>query len=126
LLNLGEADITNAEIEILENNQQLSDVQWMGNIVPGGQTNIAFPALSFETGKDIVVRIVSVNGSTDDYTYQNEWAINLSRQLSNDNVIVMNLKLDPWAYENYWQLTNFNGDVVYSVEIQTLVQMVVA
>ena len=114
LLNLGEANITEAEIEILENNLLLSNLTWPGDINPGEQANIAFPALTFDNGKDIVIRIASVNGSTDDFEYQNEWAINLPQQLSKDDVIVMNLKLDPWAYENYWQLTNSNGDIVYS------------
>ncbi|HZV68647.1 MAG TPA: T9SS type A sorting domain-containing protein [Saprospiraceae bacterium] len=114
LLNLGEANITQAEIEILENNQQVSNVPWSGDINPGEQATIAFPSLTFDTGKDIVIRIVSVNGSTDTYAYQNEWTINLPHQISKDDAILMKLKLDPWAYENYWQLTNSSGDVLYS------------
>lgn len=114
LLNLGEANITQAEIEILENNQLVASVPWSGDIHPGEQANIAFPALTFDTGKDIVIRIVSVNGSTDAYAYQNELTIDLPQHLSNDDVISMKIKLDPWGYENYWQLTNSAGDVVYS------------
>ncbi len=114
LQNLGEANITQAEIEILENNQLVYNLSWSGDINPGEQVNITFPALTFNNGNDIVIRILSVNGSTDDDGYQNKWTINLPRQLSNDDVILMKLKLDPWAYENYWQLTNSNGDVVYS------------
>lgn len=114
LLNLGEANITQAEIEILENNQLVSYVPWSGDILPGEQANIAFPALMFDTGKDILLRILSVNGSPDAYAYQNEWKIDLSQQLSKDDVILMELKLDPWAYENYWQLTNSSGDVLYA------------
>ena len=114
LLNLGEANITQAEIEILENNQLVSYVPWFGDILPGEQANIAFPALMFDTGKDILLRILSVNGSPDAYAYQNEWKIDLSQQLSKDDVILMELKLDPWAYENYWQLTNSSGDVLYA------------
>ncbi|HSF88656.1 MAG TPA: T9SS type A sorting domain-containing protein [Saprospiraceae bacterium] len=114
LLNLGEATITEAEIEILENNQRLSFVPWSGEIHPGEQANIAFPALTFDAGKDIVIRIVSVNGSADTYTYQNESTIDLIQHLSEENVISMKIKLDPWAYENYWQLTNSSGDVLYS------------
>ncbi len=114
LLNLGEANITQAEIEIVENNQQVSYVQWSGDIKSGEQANIAFPALTFDTGKDIVIRIVSVNGSTDAYTYQNEWTIDLPHQISKDDAILMKLRLDPWAFENYWQLTNSSGNVMYS------------
>jgi archaellum component FlaF (FlaF/FlaG flagellin family) len=113
LLNLGEASIMQAEMEILEDNQVLSYVQWSGDILPGERANIAFPDLTFEGGKNIVIRIISVNGSTDEYTYQNEWAIDLPQHLSNDDVISMKIKLDPWAYENYWQLTNSSGDVLY-------------
>lgn len=114
LLNLGEANISQAEIEILENNQLVSNVSWSGDIHPGEQTNVEFPALPFDTGKDIIIRIVSVNGLPDEYIYQNEWTINLPQQLSKDDVIEMKLQLDPWAYENYWQLTNSAGDVLYS------------
>ncbi len=114
LLNLGEDNITQAEIEILENNQLVSYVPWSGDILPGEQANIAFPALTFHTGKDILIRIVSVNGSTDAYAYQNEWTIDLPQHFSTDDVILMELKLDPWAYENYWQLTNSSGDVLYA------------
>ena len=114
LLNLGEAIITQAEIEILENNQPVSSVSWSGEIHPGEQANIAFPALTFDIGKDIVFRIISVNGSTDAYAYQNEWTIDLPQQISKDDAILMELKLDPWAHENYWQLTNSSGDVLYS------------
>ncbi len=114
LLNLGEANITQAEIEILENNQLVSSVPWSGDIHPGEQANIAFPALMFDAGNDIVIRIVSVNGSPDAYVYQNEWAIVLPHHTSKDDVISMKIKLDPWAYENYWQLTNSAGDVLYS------------
>ncbi len=114
LLNLGEANITQAEMEILENNQLVSHVPWSGDILPGEQANIAFPALMFDTGKDILIRIVSVNGSTDAYAYQNEWTIDLPQQISKDDAILMELKLDPWAYENYWQLTNSSGDVLYA------------
>lgn len=114
LLNLGEANITQAEIEILENNQLVVSVPWSGDIHPGEQANIAFPALLFDTGKDIVIRIASVNGSADAYAYQNERTIDLPQHLSNDDVISMKIKLDPWGYENYWQLTNSSGDVLYS------------
>ncbi len=114
LLNLGEANITNAEIEILESNQLVSSVPWSGDIQPGEQANIAFPALTFDAGDDIVIRIASINGSADAYTYQNEWAIDLPHHTSADDVISMKIKLDPWAYENYWQLTNSSGDVLYS------------
>jgi archaellum component FlaF (FlaF/FlaG flagellin family) len=114
LLNLGQADITQAEIEILENDQLVSNVSWTGDIHPGEQTNIALPALTFATGKAIVIRIASVNGSTDAYAYQNEWAIDLPQNTSSDDVISMKLKLDPWGYENYWQLTNSAGDVLYA------------
>ncbi|HEY3386530.1 MAG TPA: T9SS type A sorting domain-containing protein, partial [Saprospiraceae bacterium] len=114
LLNLGETNITQAEIEILENNQSVSYVPWSGDIPPGQQANIAFPDLVFETGKNIVIRILSVNGSADDYTYQNDWTLDLPQNISKDDTILMELKLDPWAYENYWQLTNSSGDVLYS------------
>jgi hypothetical protein len=113
LLNLGEANITHAEVALLENDQLLSTVSWSGNIPHGEQANIAFPPLTFDTG-DIVIRIDSVNGSTDAYTYQNEWIIDLPHYVSEDHAIVMEMKLDPWAYENYWQLTNSSGDVLYS------------
>jgi archaellum component FlaF (FlaF/FlaG flagellin family) len=114
LLNLGEDNITQAEIEILENNQLVSNVSWSGDITPGEQANIAFPALMFDTGKDIVIRIDSVNGSTDVYAYQNEWTIDLPRNISKEDTILMEFMVDPWAYENYWQLTNSSGDVLYS------------
>ena len=114
LLNLGEANITQAEIEIVENNQLVSNASWSGNIDPGQQTNIAFPALTFATGKDIVIRILSVNGSIDEYAYQNEWTIDLPQNISKEDTILMEFKTDPWAYENYWQLTNSSGDVLYS------------
>jgi hypothetical protein len=114
LLNLGEAGITQAEIEILENNQLVSLMPWSGHIPPGGQTHIAFPNLTFDTGKNIVIRIVSVNGTLDEYAYQNERTIDLPQYLSKEDAILMKLKLDPWAYEIYWQLTNSAGDVLYS------------
>ena len=114
LQNLGEANITQAEIEILENNQLVSHVPWTGDIPPGEEANIAFPALTFETGKNLVIRIVSVNGATDAYAYQNERTIDLPQNISNDDAILMELKLDPWAYENYWQLSNYSGDVLYA------------
>lgn len=114
LLNQGEANITQAEIEILEHNQLRSSVPWSGDIHPGEQANIAFPALTFDTGKDIDLRIVSVNGSNDVYPYQNEWTIDLPQNVSKDDAILMELRLDPWAYEIYWQLANSSGDVLYS------------
>lgn len=114
LLNLGEANIMQAEIEILENNQLVSSVPWSGDLNPGEHANIVFPDLTFHTGKDIIIRILSINGFSDAYAYQNQWTFDLPHHNSKDDAILMQIKLDPWAYENYWQLTNFSGDVLYS------------
>jgi hypothetical protein len=89
-------------------------VPWSGDIHTGEHVNIAFPALSFDAGNDIVIRLVSLNGSTDAYEYQNEWTIDLPHHLSKKDVILMEFKLDPWAYEIYWQLANSSGDVLYA------------
>lgn len=114
LQNLGAATITQAELALLENDQVLLNFPWSGNISPGEHANISFPEFSLDTIKNIVLRITSVNGSSDDYTYQNEWKINLPHHISKENVIMMELKLDPWAYENYWQLANSSGEVLFA------------
>jgi archaellum component FlaF (FlaF/FlaG flagellin family) len=114
LLNLGESNITQAEIEILENNDLVSDMQWTGDILPGEKANIVLPAATFDTGKELNIRIVTVNGLADEYAYQNEWTFDLQQHISKDDTILMKLKLDPWAYEIYWQLTNSSDDVLYS------------
>ncbi|MGB4849753.1 MAG: T9SS type A sorting domain-containing protein, partial [Saprospiraceae bacterium] len=114
LLNLGVTSITQAEIELLENGHLLQLIQWTGNIQPGAIDNISVPPTFFSTGKNILFRIKSINGAADTFEYQNEREANLERHLSEDHTITLEMQLDYWAYEVYWQLTNSAGEVVYS------------
>lgn len=114
LLNLGANAMMTAEIELLEDNHLLQVFDWSGNLAPGKTATLTVPPVSFETGTNILFRIKSINGVEDDFAYRNEWKTTLKRNVSTDPDIIMEMKLDHWAYEIYWQLTNANGEVLYA------------
>jgi thiol-disulfide isomerase/thioredoxin len=114
LLNLGTDYITQAEIELSENGHVLDAIEWTGNLPPGEVAVISAPAMNFEAGKHIRFQILSINGVPDTFSYQNVWEKDLARNVSNDHAISIDMQLDHWAHEIYWQLTNSNGDVIHS------------
>lgn len=114
LLNIGANAITAAEMELLEDGHLIKVIDWSGNLAPGKTATLSVPPVNFETGTNILFRIKSINGVADDFAYRNEWKTTLKRNISTDPVIILEMKLDHWAYEVYWQLSNSDGEVFYT------------
>jgi len=114
LTNIGIEPITSVEIELLQQNVILSTTSWFGFIPTGDYAIISIPLTAFTSGEEIVFRIKSINSQPDTFNFENEIRINAGWNFSQDHEIDLEMLLDHFAYEVYWQLTNSAGEVVTS------------
>jgi hypothetical protein len=113
--NLGTNDITDVVLEAYNDTETLSTTTWSGTIAPAQYGNIVLEEF-LASQADLNFRIVTINGIEDTYGYKNQMERNLDipNIKTTTNTVTLELNLDQYAYEAYWQLTDFNDAVVAS------------
>lgn len=116
IINNGNQPLTSAELEVLVNDEVVKTVEWTGNLglfeeasVELGQVN--FPVLEKNT---MEVRVVSVNGTTDQAPQNNLISTSFNGSPENSNVTLkLTIRTDSNPQETTWRLTNLNtGETV--------------
>lgn len=115
LQNVGAVAITSATIEVTSPTGVLQTKQWTGNIAPGQVGFINLDPVSITGSVDpLTISIVSINGQPDDLVYKNSVSTSFNRNYTDNNELTLELQIDSYGYEIYWQLTNSAGDVMAS------------
>lgn len=110
--NLGSNPISSAVVEVSSPSGTLLSYQWSGTLTPGNYASFSLGTVTV-TETPVTIKLVSVNGEADVYDYQNTWDPKLTRGFTQSSELVLELQVDNYGYEIYWELQNSNGDVLY-------------
>ncbi|MBX7051789.1 MAG: T9SS type A sorting domain-containing protein [Flavobacteriales bacterium] len=114
VLNTGTSPIISMTIEYQVTGQALQTYNWVGNIATGITETITLPALDYGAGSfSFNVNITSVNTIVDDNTANNS-AASSYYCISGTNTATLVLETDCWANETSWNITDSNGNVMFS------------
>lgn len=118
IINIGSNTITSMELETVFESGTSTITNWNGTIQPNMQTTVYLDPVDFnELGKNLTVKVLSVNNQVDNASFRNEITgiVESSLSIVNDETeYQFELQLDEYAYEIYWQISNSAGDVMVS------------
>lgn len=111
LVNEGQVNLTEANLELLINGQPTDTLNWTGNLNQGSLTLLQFTDIDWSvfTG-DIQVEIRILD--TDANSANN--SIEATLRNGGTNYIQFEIQTDKWANETHWQVLNEMGEVFYS------------
>jgi hypothetical protein len=115
VINNGNLPLTSAELEVLVNNEVVKTMDWTGNLGLFEETNIELGQVDFSVleNNTLQVRIVSVNGTTDQATNNNMFSTNFNGSPENSNVTMkLTIRTDANPQETSWRLTNLTTSEV--------------
>lgn len=112
IFNIGGNEITALGIEINNASDNLLMMNWEGSILPGAKQAIQLNPIEISSSQELTIEIVSVNGEVDNYAYKNSIDQSLSRTNTTKTNWELELKVDSYGYEIYWQIQNSNGEVM--------------
>ncbi|RZJ67838.1 MAG: T9SS type A sorting domain-containing protein [Flavobacterium sp.] len=116
LTNTGtDVTLSSATIEYHLNSDAPQIYSWTGSLAPGASQNIALPEATAVPGENIFVASVeTINGVIDEIAYNNNAQQSFVFNYFETSEVVFSLQTDDFPSETYWDLTNENGDVLFS------------
>jgi thiol-disulfide isomerase/thioredoxin len=113
--NLGTNTITEMEIIVYNSTGVLSTTNWTGTIESAQYGFVDLEPVT-TTEVPLVISINSINGETDNYNFGNSLNLNflLSAGSTESNEFTLELQVDSYGYEIYWQFANSSGEVFAS------------
>jgi Pregnancy-associated plasma protein-A/Secretion system C-terminal sorting domain len=116
IFNSGTAALTSATVNYYIDNQPAATYNWAGSLQHLQDNSITLPVLSAVPGSHVLhAAITSVNGTTDESTFNNtrSYAFKIAPNLDITEVTV-EVKQDVFGSETTWELTDSDGGVVAS------------
>ena len=115
LQNLGANEITSATITVNSSTTGvLFTKEWTGSILSGQYTLVDLDPISLEETTTITTTISAINGQPDEFEHKNEITADFTYYSTESTELTMELQLDEYAYEIYWEFTNSSGEIVAS------------
>jgi len=114
LRNLGTDTIATAVIDVFGNGELVGTTNWTGSIQPAANGSVQLDPVVLTDDADLELIVRSINGEDDNFTYRNSRQVSLARNFTADHDLIMNLKVDSYGFEIYWQITNSAGEVMAS------------
>jgi len=116
--NFGLNNITSASLELFEigNTTAIESINWSGNIAPYAKETVDFSFINDVTNPlSYLVKILTVNGNTDDFEYGNEAEISIEVAPSQiENTIKITIVTDNYPGETSWNFKNSEGEILKS------------
>jgi len=115
IANIGTDDITTLDLEILLDDGTSTLQNWTGTLPSGLQESITLNPINGVLTDSVAVKIIKVNGQNDNADFKNEIKSTLRPTfllVREETDFILEMQLDTFAYEVYWQITNSGGDVV--------------
>jgi len=112
--NLGGNEITSVSYDILINGEYNSSFDWTGSVESGAFELIYFDEIEVSGTANIDINIASINGAADDFDYKNSVRFNIEGFDTKETEWTMELLLDDYPYEIYWQIADSSGEVYAS------------
>jgi len=115
IANIGTSDITALDYEVTLDDGSTTLESWSGNLSSGMQETIILNQIDGTLTDSVAVNIINVNGQTDNSAFKNDIKSTLRPNFllaREETEFTLEMQLDSFAYEVYWEITNSTGDVV--------------
>ncbi|MBK8702733.1 MAG: T9SS type A sorting domain-containing protein [Saprospiraceae bacterium] len=114
--NSGANEITSAVIEVLVNGVVVQTYTWTGSITTGNYANVTLDEITLTDDADVDFVITTINGEADEYADDNSYSTSFFRSddITNEQVLTMEVKGDQYAYETFWYIKDDAGNVIAS------------
>jgi hypothetical protein len=114
--NYGLVPLTNMNVDVSVNGNQVSSTPWTGNLATYAVTDITLPALSGLSNTDLVsINVTQPNGVTDANTSNNETSFYVTTATANtDLYVTVSIVTDAYGSETTWDIKDDNGTTVLS------------
>ncbi len=113
--NVGTNEITSLQIDAATFSGLQYTYDWSGSIASGGYGFISdLPEVIINESGPLFFSIRSVNGETDTNEYKNIFAPDFERRSAKTATLDLEMQIDEFGYEAYWELVNSSGQVVAS------------
>ena len=111
--NLGTENMTSATFEVRVDGNVMETVEWTGDLATFNTMEMEFATVSIAPGAMLEVATTNVNGTSDDDTSNDMVMADFPSPATTDQVeLTMELQMDQYAYEIYWQVTNSAGMMI--------------
>lgn len=113
--NVGTNEITSLQIDVSTIGGLQYTHDWSGSIASGGYGFISdLPEVKIDQSSPVFFAIKSVNGVEDTNDYKNLFLTRFERKSTKTATLELEMQIDEFGYEAYWELVNSSGQAVAS------------
>ena len=110
--NQGSNQMTSALIEVSDGTNVILSQSWSGDIATSEVANVTLDLITITETTVLTFSLVEVNGVLVEDPASSAIETEFVQIITQSTTWTMELQVDTWAEEIYWQITNSNGDVV--------------
>ncbi len=111
--NVGTNEITSLQIDVSTIGGLQYTYDWSGSIASGGYGFLSdLPEVKIDQSSPVFFAIKSVNGAEDTNDYKNLFLTSFDRRNAKTTTLDLEMQLDEFGYEAYWELVSSSGQVV--------------
>lgn len=115
LMNHGSQTLTSCTINYQLNSGATQTINWTGSLVQNESEEVALPTMTAANGANtLTVWITNPSGGADENGTNNQVVFNFTASSGTSNNITLEIVLDNFPQEVSWEITNANGNVLYS------------
>jgi len=115
LQNIGANEITSLDLEVNNNEGTIYTYTWSGKVASGAYLFLdEMDEITTNATTDVMYTIKNVNGNIDNKAYKNSAIGQFNKRVAEGKKITIEMQLDEYAYEIYWQLINGAGEMLIS------------
>ena len=114
--NNSDIELTQADINYSVNGEELTTIEWTGNLGYLETADIDLPSIDFinQDENTVTVYTANPNGNLDEFPKNDTLRQDFTIAMSVPTTVNLMIRLDDYPEETSWELTNSNDEVVYS------------
>lgn len=112
--NFGADTLTSAVVSMTLNGLPIQEIVWNGSLATFGAERINFDSLTISDNTELEITVGAPNGVNDDQPDDNRYTATVEvAPNAETNVLLLELKLDQYPFETYWEIRNDAGQLLY-------------
>lgn len=113
LKNLGEDNLTNAELHLKLEGEIVETLDWTGNLAPTQLEEVSFTPIPLSGTNNIVIEIVNPNNTVDEFPQNNMIETTVTESIYSESATIdLLIWTDGKADETTWEITDADGEVI--------------
>jgi thiol-disulfide isomerase/thioredoxin len=114
LQNFGLDNLNAATVNLLINGNIAQQINWTGNLSTYHTEEIVFDSILVNQSTQLAIKVENPNGTMDDDPSNNQYLANIEVAPNVSTALLdLEIKLDGYPFETYWELTNDQGQILY-------------